>query len=292
METSVKTRLFKWLATPVVALTLSASAFADANRPIRIATSNWAETEAMVNIAKVVLEKKLNQKVELTLTDPGAQFQGVARGDLDLMMMGWLPVTHKEYYAKFKDQLDDMGILFTGARLGWAVPDYIPKSQLASFADLKRPEVKEKLQGRIQGIEPGGGLMITSEKALQTYGLNDYTLVSASETAMLAALKRADDQKQWIVITAWSPHWMFSKWRLRYLDDPSHAMGASEQIHAFSSKSFRKNFPKAAQFVQRMKMSALDLQTVMLEARSSSVQAAAENFVNTHGSLVQQWTKD
>ena len=127
------------------------------------------------------------------------------------MLMSWQPLTHKPYLDKVRQDVVDLGPMYTRAKLGWVVPTYVPESELKSIEDLKKPEVKQKLGSKIQGIDPGAGLMQASEKALKDYGLTDYQLVSASEAAMLSGVERAARRKEWIVATAWSPHWMFAK---------------------------------------------------------------------------------
>ena len=44
----------------------------------------------------------------------------------------------------------NLGILYTGAKLGWVVPNHIPKSELSSIADLKKSSVSSKLGGKVQ----------------------------------------------------------------------------------------------------------------------------------------------
>ena len=63
------------------------------------------------------------------------------------------------------------------------------------------------------------------------YGLTDYQLISASDAAMLSGVERAERRKEWIVATAWSPHWMFAKSQLRYLDDPKGSLGGLESVN-------------------------------------------------------------
>jgi len=257
-------------------------------KPIRIGWTAWSDAEVVTNIAKLILEQRLAQKVELVMTDVALQYAALQRGQIDLMLMAWLPGTHKGYWEKVKDDVEDLGALYTGARLGWAVPDEIPVSTLRSIEDLKKPEVQEKLGGRIQGIDAGAGLMKLSEAAIKAYGL-DYKLLTASDAAMVSSLDRAIQRKQWIVVTTWSPHWMFSQYKVRYLEDPKQALGGAEEIHALGRKGFTAAFPKAAAFVRNMKLPLADLEAVMLKARDSSAAKEAAAFVATRGDVVDRW---
>ena len=269
---------------------LGAVGSAAAAEPIKLAITDWADVLATANVAKYVLEAKLNQPVKFVNADIGIQFQGVARGDLDIMVGGWLPVTHAVYYAKYKNDLDDVGVIYTGGRNGWAVPAYVPESEVSSISDLNKPEVKSKLDGTIQGIGPGSGLMQASQKSVEAYGLNGYNLQSSSEAGMLAAVSRAYQTKQWVVATVWSPHWLWQKWQMRYLKDPKGTLGGEEQIHAFASKQFATRFPRADVFFKHFKLTLADVEAIELEGNSTNDYAtAAKKFVDAHPDKLKAW---
>lgn len=263
---------------------------ASAAEPIKMAITDWADVLATANVAKYVLETKLDQPVKFVNADIGIQFQGVARGDLDIMVGGWLPVTHAVYYAKYKNDMDDVGIIYTGGKNGWAVPAYVPESEVSSIADLSKPEVKSKLDGTIQGIGPGAGLMQASEKAVHAYDLSGYHLQSSSEAGMLAAVSRAYQSKQWVVATVWSPHWLWQKWKMRYLQDPKGALGGEEQVHAFASKAFAGKFPRADVFFKHFKLTLADVEAIELEGNKTNDYAtAAKKFVDAHPDKLKAW---
>ncbi|WP_370653499.1 glycine betaine ABC transporter substrate-binding protein [Caballeronia sp. Lep1P3] len=263
---------------------------ARAAEPIKIAVTNWADVLAVANVAKYVLETKLQQPVKFVQADIGIQYQGVARGDLDIMVGGWLPVTHGTYYARYKNDMEDTGIIYTGGKNGWAVPDYIPESELSSIPDLAKPDVKSKLNGTIQGIEPGGGLMQASEKAIKEYNLAGYNLQSSSEAGMLASITRAYQSKNWVVVTVWSPHWLWQKWKMRYLKDPKGALGGEEQVHGFASKQFASKFPRADVFFHHFKMTLADVESVEFDGNSTNDwPSAAKKFVDAHPDKVKAW---
>ena len=73
-------------------------------------------------------------------------------------------------------------------------------------------DLKDQADKSIIGIEPGAGVMAATEKALKDYdNLKDWNLVPSSSGAMTVALGEAIKQHKDIVITGWSPHWMFNK---------------------------------------------------------------------------------
>ncbi len=258
--------------------------------PIRIGWTAWSDAEVVTNLAKRLLEQRMGYRVKLTMADIGIQYQGVASGDLNVMLMSWLPVTHQNYWKKFSGKVVNLGPLYTRARLGWVVPDYVPSSQLDSIADLRKPAVQQKIGSKIQGIDPGSGLMQNSEKALKLYNLRGVTLVSASGAAMTAALGRAIQRKEWIVVTGWSPHWMFAKWKLRYLEDPRHALGGRERIHALARKGFYQDYPpEVTEFFVRMFLPLDQLEAAMLEASKSSVDQAVSDYIDKHPKRVDYW---
>lgn len=288
--------MYPQLKTLAAKLTLTVAALgagtAMAAEPLKIGYTNWADVMAVTSVAKYVLETKLNQPVQLVKADIGIQFQGVARGDLDVMLCAWLPTTHGAYYEKHKNDVQDVGTIYTGGKNGWAVPSYIPESEVSSIADLAKPEVKAKLNGTIQGIEPGGGLMRASEKTLEAYNLTaaGYKLQSSSEAGMLAAVTRAYPAKQWVVATVWSPHWMFQKWNLRYLKDPKGTLGGDEQIHALGSKQFATKFPKVNTFVKSFKLDLADVEAIEHEAQATNnYDAVAKKFVDSHPEKLKAW---
>jgi glycine betaine/proline transport system substrate-binding protein len=285
----LKSLMVKVALSTVVALGVGAGS-AVAAEPIKMAITDWADVLATANVAKYVLETKLNQPVKFVNADIGIQFQGVARGDLDIMVGGWLPVTHAVYYAKYKNDLDDVSVIYTGGRNGWAVPAYVPESQVSSISDLSKPEVKSKLDGTIQGIGPGSGLMQASAKSVEAYNLNGYNLQSSSEAGMLAAVSRAYQTKQWVVATVWSPHWLWQKWQMRYLKDPKGTLGGEEQVHAFASKQFAGKFPRADVFFKHFKLTLADVEAIELEGNTTNDYAsAAKKFVDAHPDKLQAW---
>ncbi|MBW9088723.1 glycine betaine ABC transporter substrate-binding protein [Rhizobium wenxiniae] len=256
---------------------------------VKLGYAPWSDAEFVTKLAASVLTDKLGQKVELIQTDVAPLYQGVSRGDLDAILMAWLPITHADYYSKVKDRVETLGTIYDGARQGWVVPAYVPESDIASFEDLKKPDVQEKLAGKVQGTEPGAGLTRLSQQALKDYALDDYTLQISSEAGMLSALDRSYRSEKWFVATAWSPHWMFGKYKLRYIADPKKTLGGSEHVDILSRKDFKSDNPKAAALLSRMKIPLEDLEAGMSDAQETSYDEAVAKYMKDHPDQIKAW---
>jgi glycine betaine/proline transport system substrate-binding protein len=282
-------KITRLMAAVLVGVTMTSAGTAAKAKEVKIGWTAWSDAEAVTRITKQILEQKMGYQVKLVLLDIALQYSALAKGDIDMMEMAWLPNTHADYYAKVKNKVEDLGILYGGASLGWVVPDYVPKSKLNSIPDLKKSAVNRELGGKIIGIDPGAGLMRLSKKAIKDYGLSNYQLVASSGAGMTAALKRAITRKNWIVVTGWRPHWMFGAFKLRYLKDPKKALGGAEQIHALARKGFKKADPKVAAFVSRINIPLDVLEKVMYDAEQTSYEKAAAKFIKNHPKMVNYW---
>jgi glycine betaine/proline transport system substrate-binding protein len=286
----VVAKMMRLIAVALVGVALtSGSAVAENDKRIRIGWTAWSDAEAITRVVKQILEKRMHHSVEMVLLDIALQYSALARGELDLMLMAWLPNTHADYYARVKDDVVDLGVLYGGARLGWVVPNYVPQSSLKAIPDLKKPEVHERLEGQIEGIDPGSGLMRLSKETIKAYGLDDYDLISSSGAGMTAALKRAVRRKNWIVVTGWRPHWMFGAFDLRFLEDPKGTLRDKENIHALARKGFVEDDPQVAAFISRIHLSLEELEALMYAAERTSYERAAADYIATHKQQVDYW---
>lgn len=276
----------KMILAAAVAVGLSAPA--SASETIRLGWTAWSDAEFLTKLAAKVLEDRLGEDVELIQTDIAPQYQGVAKGDIDAMLMAWLPATHADYMAKVGPDVVNLSLIYGNATLGWVVPNYIPEDQLSSIEDLKKEDVRDKLDGKIQGIDPGAGLMRMSLEAIEDYGL-DYDLISASGAAMTAALDRAIKRNEWIVVTGWRPHWKFGKYELRYLEDPKGILGAAERVHVIARKGFYQENTDAAMMLSRFSMPLSELEASLAVAQESSYEEAVDAYIKAHPNRVTYW---
>lgn len=272
-------------AAAAVALAAIAGPAAAQDKKVKLAYVEWSDAVVATNILKTVLEQKGYTVTTVPLA-AAAMWQAVATGEADAMVAAWLPATHASYYGQLKDKVDLLGPNVEGAKIGWAVPKY---STLSSIDDLKTKGAE--VDGKVIGIDPGAGLMKASDKAIKEYAL-PVKLVDGSDATMTAALKDAIDRKKDIVVTTWTPHWMFGRYDLKYLADPKGVFGGDETVNTVARKGLQKDMPEVYAILKSYKLSLADEQKVMLSNEEKGVKPAdtASAWVKANPDKVQAWT--
>lgn len=257
---------------------------ADNKGKVHLAYVEWASTVASTNVMKAVLEQA-GFDVETTSLTGAAMWQAVASGDADALLAGWLPITHEDYFAKLGDQVVDAGVSLDGAKLGLAVPAY---TEIDSIEELN--DHADNFEGQIIGIDPGAGIQRLTGEVVKEYGLN-LRLRDGSDATMTAALANAIKNNEDIVVTSWTPHWMFAQWNLKYLDDPKEVYGGEEQIHTIVRKGLKEDMPEAYAILSNFNWTPEDMGEVMLmiEEPGSDPYKSAQKWVAEHPELVNKW---
>ena len=251
---------------------------------INIGMVNWAECVAVSNLWKVMLEDQ-GYEVELTQLDAAPLYVGLDKGDLDVFFDSWLPITHESYWNKYQDNLDDYGIWYQeDAKIGLVVPQYV---DIASIEEMAAN--KDKFKGEIIGIDPGAGIMKAANAANVDYAL-DFEVIQGSEAAMMAAFEKAYKNEEWIAITGWSPHWMFAKYDLKYLEDEKMSFGEAEQIHTVANKSFAGDFPEVAEMMKKFAMTDTEIGSLeALIVDGMDPEEAAKKWIADNEEIVNTW---
>ena len=144
---------------------------------------------------------------------------------------------------------------------------------------------------KITGIDAGSGVVQASEKAVKDYKLK-YTVQTSSGAAMTQALSDAIKNKEPIVITGWSPHWMFSKYDLKYLKDPKKSFGGAEHIDTIARKGLKKDLPDAYKALDQFHWTPKDSEAVMLKINAGGdAKKIAREWITANKDTVSKWTK-
>ncbi|WP_209629203.1 glycine betaine ABC transporter substrate-binding protein [Methanofollis sp. W23] len=250
-----------------------------------LVSTPYGTAQSSAHVLKEVLEDA-GYAITIKEVDVGIAWAAVASGDVDFIVDAWLPTCHGNYLDKYEDKIDFVRKNLIGTRCGLAVPTYVP---IDSIDELNG--VRDKFDGTIIGIEPGAGIMQGTDEAIEAYGL-EYTLQSGSEVGMLASLKSAIDRDEWVVVTAWSPHWKFIRWDLKYLEDPENVYGDEEYIATYARQGLKDKMPDLYAVLERFTWTPEDMASVMydMEEHGMTPEEAAEKWVQSHPDQVEAWT--
>lgn len=235
---------------------LTVGAKAEASRPLVYAFAAWSDALAITYVGAKLMEDNFGYKVHPLQAEPGVIYASLQSGKADLFsnsyMQGEGPLKGEykggqaDYVKKVADSIKVVGISEGPMTQGLAVPDYV---DIKSIEDLNANA--DKFPGGIIGIDAGSGLMKAADDTVKAYGLK-LNLVPGSEAAMEAAFQRAYSKNEPIVVTTWEPLPMWSKFKMRYLEDPKKTM-MDEPYYCFHvvNKDFESNFPKAQAFLTK-----------------------------------------
>ncbi|MFD7018694.1 ABC transporter permease/substrate binding protein [Streptomyces sp. NPDC059161] len=250
----------------------------------------WDEGVASTFLWKELLERR-GFTVDARQYEAGALYTGMAGGQIDFETDSWLPTTHAQYWAKYKDKLEDLGSWYGPTSLELSVPSYV--KDVNSLADLKGKGAE--FQNRVVGIEPSAGETgILKDKVLKAYGLDgEYKVVDGSTPGMLAELKRAYAKKEPIVVPLWSPHWAYNTYDLKKLKDPQGVWGKGDGVHTLARKGFGADNAQVGTWLKNFKMD--EKQLTSLEAKIQSTgkgkeQDAVRAWLKENPGLADKWT--
>lgn len=242
--------------------------------------SGWEEGIATSELWKVILEEK-GYDVTIESVDAAAVFQGLADGDYDVTTDVWEPVTHAEYLAQYGEQIDKLGTWNSESKLTVAVNEDAPIDSLADLAGSAA-----EFGNKIVGIEPGAGLTgVMESEVIPTYGLEGLEFQTSSTPAMLTELKASIDAGENIVVTLWEPHWAYSAFPIKNLEDPEGTLGAAETLSSYSRQGFTEDFPEVAEWLSAFEMDTellADLEDLMFNEN-----AGAEDW----NPIVKEWVE-
>ncbi|MFE3326393.1 ABC transporter permease/substrate binding protein [Streptomyces sp. NPDC059176] len=259
-------------------------------RKISLGYIPWDEGIASTFLWKELLERR-GFEVDTKQLEAGSLYTGLAGGQIDFQTDAWLPVTHAQYWEKYRNKLEDLGSWYGPTSLELSVPSYV--KGVDSLADLKGKAGQFK--GRIVGIEPSAGMMaILKDKVLKEYGLEgEYQVVDGSTPGMLAELKRAYDKKEPIVTTLWSPHWAYSTFDLKKLKDPKGTWGKGDGVHTLARKGFSEDNPEVGKWLKDFSMTEAQLtglEAEIQETGKGKEQQAVRAWLEENPSFADKWT--
>ncbi|MEX2443239.1 MAG: glycine betaine ABC transporter substrate-binding protein [Alkalispirochaeta sp.] len=253
---------------------------------------NWEEGVAWSHFFATVLEDEMGYDVSITAADVGPAFSSVANGDQDFFMEAWLPGLH-ETYVEGTD-LVEISTIYEDGVTGLIVPTYMAEDGVTALSDLADPEVVERLNGQITGIDAGAGMMIrTQEDLIPAYGLDEagLELVPSSSPAMLAAMQSAIQNEEYIVGMGWQPHSMFGRMDLTILEQDGETIFPIDDIFIMGRPGVEEDLPEVVAFFENVMWTNDTIGSLMVHIGDSDLDTmeAAREWKNENRDVWSDW---
>lgn len=222
------------VATLAFGLGLSGAAMGcELDRPLKIAGLDYDSAAFHTAVASAIAERGFGCKVERVPGVIAPLVNGMARGDVDIVMEIWManPV---EAWVKAAEagRVEPLGTTFPDANEGWFVPRYLVEGPEAKAPELKRAQdlkrykdlfadPEEPGKGRFYNCVAGWVCEGINTKKLAVYGLTeDFTNVrGGSGEALVAAIESALKRKRPVVFYYWGPSWLLGAYDLVKLEE-------------------------------------------------------------------------
>jgi glycine betaine/proline transport system substrate-binding protein len=299
-----------WFQNPIVLLlalvifaTWSNTPACAEKKTVRIAYEEWSSEIASTNLVKAVIREELGHKCIIKRMSVTDMYEAITNKTQDAMLAAWLP-GQQTYYDKYKDGIDDLGPNLKGGRLGLVVPQVsstwllaqdgqhtVPYMKIDSIEEIK--DHYDEFNGKIIGIESDSGMMtIMREKLIPAYGLEDFELIPGTEVSMTAELANAIKKRKWIVVLGWTPHWMFGRWKLKFLEDPKNVWGSGDNIHTLARKGLKEDMPEVYKFLDNFNWSPDEMEQLLLwNEMGGNPYDNAKRWMRANPKVVESWLK-
>lgn len=276
------------LAFVLGGMCLAPTLHAENKAKVELAYVEWSSEVASHNLIKAILEQE-GYEVELTPVSVGPMYMAVASGDVDGTLASWQPIQRDNLKA-VASRLENLGPNMVGVQSGLVVPAYVKVDSIAKLNDMA-----EKFDDDIIGIDPGAGVMQQTENAMNTYGLDNFELMDSTGAMMTATLQDCIRQEKWCVVTGWTPHWMWGRWDLKYLEDPENVYGKASDgaILTLVRKGLKKDMPHVYEVLDNFQWSPDDMAEVMNWIKDGMKPAdAAKKYMEKYPEKIAGWTKN
>jgi len=246
---------------------------------------SWTDIASTTAATQIVLDA-LGYNTESTTVSVPIAYEGMKEDDADVFLGNWMP-SMKSIAEPYFDsgEVVNLSTNLIGAKYTLAVPTYVAEGGLQSFADIAK--YRDKLNGKIYGIEAGndGNQLIQKMIDENAFGLKGFTLVESSEAGMLAQVKGAIPQKQWIVFLGWEPHPMNAYFDMTYLKGGDDYFGpnyGAATVHTNVRKGFTEDYPNVTKMLKNQKF------TLKME---NEIMASIDNGATPHDAAL-KWLKE
>ncbi len=299
----------------------------EVSKPVIFAGLDWASNAFHTAVAQRIIRDGYACAVDTVPGSTVALSNGVARGDLHIVMEVWKANTPPSWTtALAAGKVVEAGVNFADATQGWYVPRYVvegpgaPAPDLKSVTDLPRfkalfKDPEEPGKGRFYNCPSGWQCELFNTKKLAAYGLDpSYTNFRPGTGAALdAAITASIQRKRPVLFYYWGPSWLLGQlghevvmlrepafdaatWQaLDQAKDPRAVKAATAypvvQVVIGVNKAFATKAPKLYDFLQHYRTSSALVSQALagMQGSQGTPDEAARHFLKTHEDVWARW---
>jgi glycine betaine/proline transport system substrate-binding protein len=275
-----------------------------------LAVNPWVGYEANAAVVAYVAEHDLGCKVTKKDLKEEIAWQGFGTGEVDAIIENWGHDDLKKKYITDQKTAVDAGRTGNKGLIGWYVPPWLAKEH-PDITDWKN---LDKYADRFKTSESGGKgqlldgdpSFVTNDEALVKNLKLDFKVVYAgSETALIQAFRKAEQNREWVIGYFYEPQWFMSEVPLVKVELPEYKAGCDAdaekvacdypvyELDKIVSAKFAGSGSPAYDLVKNFTWTNDDQNTVAkyIAVDRMTPEAAAKKWVEANRDKVEAWIK-
>jgi len=261
---------------------------------VRLSDVGWTDITATTAMTSAILEP-MGYQGDISQLSVPVTYASMKNKDIDVFLGNWMPSMENDIKAYREDgTVETLGANLEGAKYTLAVPQYTYDAGLHDFADIAK--FKDKLGGKIYGIEPGndGNRLVLDAIKDPKFAMDGFELVESSEAGMLAQVAKSTSANEDIVFLGWAPHPMNANFKLAYLTGGDDLFGPNfggATVLTNVRKGYVAECPNVGKFVSNLKFTMEMENQVMGEIldKGADPKAAALAWIKANPDALTAW---
>jgi glycine betaine/proline transport system substrate-binding protein len=276
------------------ALMTSAAYAADPEscKAVRFADVGWTDNNATSGVLSNVLAA-LGYEPKVTQLSVPVTFESLKNNDIDAFFDNWMPSQSGEIKSYLEDgSIETVATNLEGAGYGIVVTKEMADAGVKELKDLGKAEVKEKLEGKIYGIEAGndGNRIVMDMIADKANGLDGYTVVESSEAGMLTEAEARMKDGKWVAFLGWTPHPVMGAMTISYLEGMGNSGFGGAKVMTVTRKGYVAECPNLGKLITQIKFT-MQMENEIMDGilKGGDMTAVAKEWLMKNPDSVTPW---
>ena len=287
-----KTAFIAALAASTLFAGAASAADPESCKAVRFADVGWTDNNATSGVLNNVLAA-LGYEPKVTQLSVPVTFESLKNNDIDAFFDNWMPSQGGEIKPYLDDgSIETVATNLEGAGYGIVITNDMAAAGVKELKDLGKPEVKEKLEGKIYGIEAGndGNRIVMDMIADKANGLDGYTVVESSEAGMLTEAEARIKDGKWVSFLGWTPHPVMGAMPITYLEGMGDSGFGGAKVMTVTRKGYVAECPNLGKLITQIKFT-MPMENEIMDGilKGGDMTAVAKDWLKKNPDAVTPW---